>query len=192
MWCRLHRVTHWSAFTVALAGQFSALQTTTMPQRKPNSPACPTSSPSFGGERPLLEAQSVNHDQTCWVMPLTPSSSVMSQYTIPHPLYTCPNQQRCHSTAVLLLHVAEVTCNCCTYKWTSVGPLSIVGMQVLVFLFLCVPECNSGAVSREMKRPSPTNCGTLHIISAVLYGESEDIEQVLMCNEGSLDFVLSR
>lgn len=140
-----------------------------MPQRKPNSPACPTSCPSFGGERSLLEAHSVSHHQTCWVMPLTPSSSVMSQYTIPHPLYACPNQQGCHSTAVLVLHVAEITCNCCTCKCISVGPLSIVGIQVLVFLFLCVPECSSRAVLREMKRPSPAN--TSHYFSCLIWRE---------------------
>lgn len=29
-----------------------------------------------------------------------------------------------------------------------------------------------------------------HIISAVSYGESKDMEQLLMCNEGSLDYIL--
>lgn len=100
----LHSVTHWSAFTVALAGQFSALQIITLLQRKPNSPARPTSSPSFGGERSLLKAHSMSHHQTGWVMPLTPSSSVLSKYTILHPLPICPNHQGCHSTAVLVLH----------------------------------------------------------------------------------------
>lgn len=100
----LHSITHWSAFTVAFAGQFSALQTITLLQRKPSSPAHLTSSPSFSGERSLLEAHSMSHHQTCWVMPLTPSSSVMSKYTILHPFPICPNQQGYHSTAVLVLH----------------------------------------------------------------------------------------
>lgn len=72
-------------------------------QRKPNSPAHRTSSPSFSGEKSLLKAHSRSHHQTGWVMPVTPCSTVVSQNTIPHPLHVCPNQQGCHSTAVLVL-----------------------------------------------------------------------------------------
>lgn len=127
----LHSVTHWSAFTLALAGQFSALQIITLLQRKPNSWAHPTSSPNFSGERSLLEVHSMSHHQTCWVMPLTPSSSVMSQYTISHPLHVCPNQQGCHSTIVLVLHPFLMESHLCQTNDYSHKVVSLAGENSL-------------------------------------------------------------
>lgn len=80
-------------------------------------------------------------------------------------------------------HVAETTCNCCTYKCSFVGLLGIAGLRFLVFLVLCAPECSSGAVSGERKSkqffkcPSTTNRGTFQIISAVLCAESKNTER---------------
>lgn len=59
---RLSSEIRWSAFTVALASQFLDFQTITLLQGKSSSPAHPTVSSSFSGEKVL--AQSLRYELT--------------------------------------------------------------------------------------------------------------------------------
>lgn len=67
--------------------------------------------------------------------------------------------------------------------WRAIGHRWAPVPGILGF---CAPECSSGAVSREMKStrflkcPSTTNHGTFQIISAVLCGESKDMDRAVI------------